>query len=68
MNGEHKEEEVWYLDSSCGHHIIGNRSNFETLDEAYSSLVELGDNKRVEIKKRGDVAIHSNKGNTKTYS
>jgi hypothetical protein len=39
--------------------------NFETLDEAYSSHIELGDNKRVEIKRRGDVAIHSNKDNKK---
>jgi len=65
MNVEHKEEEVWYLDSGCSHHITGDRSSFETLDEEFSSHIELGDNKRVEIKERGDVAIHSNKGNKK---
>jgi hypothetical protein len=65
MNVEHKREEVWYLDSSYSHHITGDCSNFETLDEAYSSHIELGDNKRVEIKRRGDVAIHSNKDNKK---
>jgi len=45
--------------------LILNLVNFETLDEAYSSHIELGDNKRVEIKRRGDVAIHSNKDNKK---
>jgi hypothetical protein len=43
MNVEHKREEVWYLDSSCSHHITGDCSNFETLDEAYSSHIELGE-------------------------
>ena len=65
MNAEHKEEEVWYLDSGCSHHIIGDRSSFHTLDEEFSSYVELGDSKRVKIKGRGDVAIHSNEGNKK---
>jgi len=65
MNIEHKEKEIWYLDSGCSHHIIGDRSSFETLDEEFPSHVELGDNKRVEIKGRGDVAIHSNEGNKK---
>jgi hypothetical protein len=50
INVEHKEEKVWYLDSGCSHHITGDRSSFDTLDEEFSSHVELGDNKRVEIK------------------
>ncbi|KAG6740484.1 hypothetical protein POTOM_055935 [Populus tomentosa] len=61
MNAKHKEEEIWYFDSGCSHHIIGDCLRFETLDEEFSSHVELGDNKRVEIKGRGDVAIHTNK-------
>ena len=65
MNVEHEEEEIWYLDSGCSHHITDNRLNFETLDEGFSSHIELGDNKGVEIKGRGDVVIHSNKGNKK---
>jgi hypothetical protein len=35
------------------------------LMKSFFSHVEFGDNKKVEIKGRGDVAIHSNKGNTK---
>jgi len=53
------------FDSGYSHHIIGDRLNFETLDEAFSSHVELSDNKRVEIKGCGDVKIHSNEGNKK---
>jgi hypothetical protein len=65
INVEHKEEKVWYLDSGCSHHITGDRSSFDTLDEEFSSHVELGDNKKVEIKGQGDVAIHLNEGNKK---
>lgn len=65
INIEQKGEKIWYLDNGCSHHITSNRLNFETLDEGFSSHIELGDNKRVEIKGRGDVVIHSNKGNKK---
>jgi len=53
------------FDSGYSHPITSDRLNFETLDEAFSSHVELGDNKRVEIKGSGDVKIHSNEGNKK---
>ena len=65
INAKHKEKEIWYLDSDCSHHIIGDHSSFETLDEEFCSYIELGNNKKMEIKEIGDVAIHSNKGNKK---
>jgi hypothetical protein len=65
MKVKHKEEEKWYLDSGCSHHITSDRSSFEALDDEFSSYIELDDNKRVEIKGRCDVLIHSNKDNKK---
>jgi len=51
--------------SGCSHHITSDRSSFKTLDEEFCSHIELGDNKKVKIKGKGDVAIHSNEGNKK---
>ena len=65
MNIKHKGEKVCYLDNGYSHHITGDLTSFEKLDKTYSSFIKLGDNKKVKIKRRGGIAIFTNRGNEK---
>nr|GEW03870.1 retrovirus-related Pol polyprotein from transposon TNT 1-94 [Tanacetum cinerariifolium] len=46
-------KDIWYIDSGCSHHMTGNRSKFERLDESEKSQVHLGDDKHIKIEGRG---------------
>ena len=40
-------DEVWYIDSGCSNHMIGNNKAFEELDESTQTDVRTGDDKRI---------------------
>ena len=43
---EEKSEDLWFLDSGCSNHMIGNISMFSMLDENVKSQVTLGTNNK----------------------
>lgn len=61
-NIDHSSEDTWYLDSGCSHHITGDRRRFLELDERYSSHVELGDIKQLQIEGKGVIEVHTGRG------
>ena len=58
-----KSGEIWFLDSGCSNHVIGNQIIFEELNKNYSSHAELGDGKHVKIEGNGVIAVHTSQGN-----
>ncbi|XP_057418038.1 uncharacterized protein LOC130712217 [Lotus japonicus] len=60
-----KSGEKWYFDSGCSNYVTGNQNAFEVLDKNFSSVVELGDGKKVKIQGKCAIAIHTSEGNKK---
>ncbi|KAK0596519.1 hypothetical protein LWI29_016455 [Acer saccharum] len=60
-----KEEEpagVWYIDSGCSNHVTGDKNVFTFLDESIQSEVKTGDDKKHQVRGKGDVLIKSKEG------
>ena len=48
---------IWYLDSSCNNHMTGNKNIFAFLDHSFQSEVKIGDDKRLQVKGKGDTLV-----------
>lgn len=55
---ESAAKDIWYLDSACSMHLTGDKTKFKMLDETYKSQVRLGDDKHIQIKGKGVVAVN----------
>jgi hypothetical protein len=58
-------KEVWLLDSGCNNHMTGNKDSFVKIDESTKSEVLLGDDKPVEVKGKGTIAVKTKQGQVK---
>jgi hypothetical protein len=61
------EKDIWFLDSGCSNHMIGNLEMFSSLDENIKSDVTLGNDNKVSVKGKGDVNILTKQGGEKIY-
>eukprot|EP00253_Pinus_taeda_P009828 PITA_09828 len=52
-----KQEDVWFLDSSCSNHMTGNIAMFANLDEGVKSEVTTGTDSKISVKDKGRVSI-----------
>ncbi|KAI9077135.1 hypothetical protein K1719_040957 [Acacia pycnantha] len=57
ISNTQSSKDVWFIDNGCFNHMTSTRSLFEELDESHLSDVQLGDDKQIQIKGRGTVAI-----------
>ena len=53
---------IWYLDSGCSNHMTGNKNIFAFLDDSFQSAVKIGDDKRLQVKGKGDILVQTKKG------
>lgn len=53
-------EEVWYLDSGCSNHMCGNKESFISLDSSFRHHVKLGDDRRIQVKGKGNLRLEIN--------
>ena len=65
---EEKSEDLWFLDSSCSNHMIGNIAIFSMLDENVKSQVTLGIDSKVSVMGKGDVNVLPRKGEKKSIT
>jgi hypothetical protein len=54
---EESKTEVWFLDSGCSNHMIGNKDWLYEFDENYKDSVRLGDDSRMNVMGRGNVMM-----------
>ena len=57
---ESSTEEIWYLDSGCSNHMTGRKDIFISLDESHQNVVKTGDNKKLEVKGKGNILVKHN--------
>ncbi|KAK2442007.1 putative mitochondrial protein [Trifolium repens] len=51
------KDEVWFLDSGCSNHMIGNKEWLFNFDDSVREFVKLGDDSRMEIKGKGNIKL-----------
>ena len=57
--------DIWYLDSGCSNHMIGNLNLFFSLDTSVKTDVTLGNNGQVTVLGKGTVDILTKQGESK---
>ncbi|KAL4377627.1 hypothetical protein GQ457_02G041370 [Hibiscus cannabinus] len=62
VDSKANNQQVWFLDSGCSHHMTGNISLLSELDESYKKTVRLGDSKQLQVEGKGIVAMQNNHG------
>lgn len=53
---------VWIVESGCSNHLTGERSLFHDLKEVKGQIVKLGDDKELQVARKGSVVINSSSG------
>jgi len=65
---QEKPSDIWYLDSGCSKHMLGNIEIFSNLDESVKSEVTLWTNSKVYVMGKGRVNILTKNGEKKYIS
>ena len=65
---ESSTEEIWYLDSGCSNHMIGNKDLVANFNQSMKTEVKLGTDKTVEVDGKGVVNILTKQGEPKRIS
>lgn len=59
--GENTSKDVWYLDSRCYNHMIGNEKLFSAKNGSFKSKIQLGDDKSLEVVAKGAMEVQKKK-------
>ena len=54
---EETQQDIWYLDTSCGSHMCGDKKTFSELDESFRNIVKFGNNFTISVTRKGRVTI-----------
>ncbi|KAE8650579.1 hypothetical protein Csa_010963 [Cucumis sativus] len=60
---DQKTAEVCFIDSGCSNHMTGLKPIFNELNEGEKLKVELGNNKELQVERKGTVGIETHHGN-----
>eukprot|EP00253_Pinus_taeda_P011564 PITA_11564 len=70
QSGQHhaqgQSDDIWFLDSGCSNHMIGNIALFSKLGQNVKSRVTLGTDSKIYVMGKGEVKIFTKKGEKKT--
>ncbi|GAU32260.1 hypothetical protein TSUD_53880 [Trifolium subterraneum] len=50
--------ELWFLDSGCSNHMVGNKSWLFDYDDTFKDSVKLGDDSRMAVVGKGNLKLH----------
>ena len=64
-NIQESPSDIWYLDSRCSNHMIGNLNLFSSLDNSVQIDVTLGNNVQVTVLGKGTISILTKQGEHK---
>jgi hypothetical protein len=53
-------EEVWYLDSGCSNHMVGNKDWLFDFDESFKDSVKLGNDSKMMVMGKGNLKLFIN--------
>ncbi|XP_069144340.1 uncharacterized protein [Solanum lycopersicum] len=51
--------DVWFVDSGCSHHMVGEIKGSKEFDETKKRRIWLGDNKEIQVKGEGTIAVQT---------
>ncbi|GAU18821.1 hypothetical protein TSUD_228110 [Trifolium subterraneum] len=54
--GSHSE--IWFLDSGCSNHMIGNKEWLFDFDDSFKDSVKLGDDSKMAVMGKGNLKLH----------
>ncbi|MCH85493.1 hypothetical protein A2U01_0006339, partial [Trifolium medium] len=54
------KKEVWFLDSGCSNHMVGNKNWLYECDENYRDSVKLGDDSKMNVMGKGSLKLNIN--------
>ncbi|CAJ2642245.1 unnamed protein product [Trifolium pratense] len=54
----HTRDQVWFLDSCCSNHMIGNKEWLFDFDSSFRETVKLGDNSIMSVMGKGNLKLH----------
>ncbi|CAJ2653663.1 unnamed protein product [Trifolium pratense] len=54
----HTRDQVWFLDSGCSNHMIGNKEWLFDFDSSFRETVKLGDNSIMSVMGKGNLKLH----------
>lgn len=57
--------DVWFVDSGCSHHMVGEIKGSKEFDETKKRRIWLGDNKEIQVKGEGTIAVQTRQGKVK---
>jgi hypothetical protein len=57
-NGTTEKKEVWFLDSGCSNHMVGNKDWLSNFDGNFRETVKLGDDSRMAVKGKGNLKLN----------
>jgi hypothetical protein len=58
--GYEAREEVWYLDSGCSNHMVGNKDWLFDFDESFKDSVKLGNDSKMMVMGKGNLKLFIN--------
>jgi hypothetical protein len=50
--------ELWFLDSGCSNHMVGNRNWLFDYDDTFKDSVKLGDDSKMDVVGKGNLKLH----------
>ncbi|MCH83489.1 retrovirus-related Pol polyprotein from transposon TNT 1-94 [Trifolium medium] len=50
--------EIWFLDSGCSNHMVGNKEWLFDFDDSFKDSVKLGDDSKMAVKGKGNLKLH----------
>ncbi|MCI01710.1 retrovirus-related pol polyprotein from transposon tnt 1-94 [Trifolium medium] len=56
--GINTKKEIWYLDSCCSNHMIGNKEWLFDFDDSFRESVRLGDDSKMAVMGKGNVKLN----------
>jgi hypothetical protein len=59
-SGSSSKNQIWFLDSGCSNHMIGQKEWFFNFDDKYKDSVKLGDDSRMSVMGKGSVKLNIN--------
>jgi hypothetical protein len=51
------KQELWYIDSGCSNHVVGNKEWFFDFDDKFRESVKLGNDSKMAVMGRGNVKL-----------
>jgi hypothetical protein len=54
------EDQIWFLDSGCSNHMVGNKNWLYDCDETHRDSVKLGDDSKMHVMGKGNLRLRIN--------